>query len=151
MLYIFNVLHTFIFLFLKVLFNTTNCHWPRQSCLFFAKASSSLWHGFSSSHLQSFLDFAFLSFHLEDIFYFSHSQDGKASRLSCFLLAYLSHLLLIKLFERIILCRLLFYLESNFIFPATLVSALYGLLSIKFIIFLSPFRMGLANPGRALG
>ena len=28
-----------------------HCHWPRQSCLSHAKASSSLWHGFSSSHL----------------------------------------------------------------------------------------------------
>ena len=56
-------------------------HWPRQSCLSHAKASSSLWHGFSSSHLQSLLVFAFLSFHLEDIFHYSHTQDGKASRL----------------------------------------------------------------------
>ena len=30
-------------------------------------------HGFSSSHLQSFLVFTFLSFHLEDIFYYSHT------------------------------------------------------------------------------
>ena len=45
-----------------------------------------------------FLVFAFLSFHLEDILYYSHTQDGKASRLSCFLLAYLSHLLRIKAF-----------------------------------------------------
>ena len=37
-----------------------------------------------------------LSFHLEDIFHYSHPQDGKASRLSCFLPAYLSHLLRIK-------------------------------------------------------
>ena len=48
-------------------------HWPRQSCLSHAKAPSSLWHGFSSSHLQSFLVFAFLSFHLEDIFHYSHT------------------------------------------------------------------------------
>ena len=47
-------------------------------------------------HIQSFLDFTFLSFHLEDIFYYSHPQDGKASRLSCFLLTYLSQLLRIK-------------------------------------------------------
>ena len=73
-------------------------NWPRQSCLSHAKAPSLLWHGFSSSHLQSLLVFAFLSFHLEDIFYYSHSQDGKASRLSCFPLAYLSHLLHIKAF-----------------------------------------------------
>ena len=48
-------------------------HWSRQNCLSDAKASSSLWHGFSSSHLQSFLVFTFLSFHLEDIFYYSHT------------------------------------------------------------------------------
>ena len=75
-----------------------HCHSPRQSCLSHAKASSSMWHEFSSSHLQSLLDFAFLSFHLEDIFYYSHPQDGKASRLSCFLQVYLSHLLRIKAF-----------------------------------------------------
>ena len=73
-----------------------HCHWPRQSCLSYAKASSSLWHGFSSSHLQSLLVFTFLSFHLEDIFYYSHTQDGKNSRLSCFLPTYLSLLLCIK-------------------------------------------------------
>ena len=50
-----------------------HCHWPRQSCLSHAKAPSSLWHGFSSPHLQSLLVFTFLSFHLEDIFYYSHT------------------------------------------------------------------------------
>ena len=44
-----------------------------------AKASSSLWHGFSSLHFHFFMDFAFFSFHLEDIFYYSYPQDGKAS------------------------------------------------------------------------
>ena len=73
-----------------------HCHWPRQSCLSHAKASSSLWHGFASFHLQSFLVFSFLSFHLEDIFHYFHQQNGKASRLSCFLPAYHSHLLRIK-------------------------------------------------------
>ena len=68
-----------------------HCHCPTQSCLSHAKASSSLWHGFSSSQLQFLLVFTFLSFHLEDIFYYSHTQDGIASRLSCFLPAYLSH------------------------------------------------------------
>ena len=54
-------------------------------------------------------------------------------------------------FERIILSRLLFFLESNSILsPARPVSALHGILSIKFCYFLSPFRMGLTNPGRAL-
>ena len=52
----------------------------------------------ASSHLQCLLVFAFLYFHLEDIFYYSHSHDGKNSRLSCFLPAYLSHLLLLKAF-----------------------------------------------------
>ena len=57
-----------------------------------------------------------------------------------------------KLFERIILSRLFFFLESNSILsPARPVSALVGLHSIKPCIFLSPFRMGLTNPGRALG
>ena len=42
------------------------------------------------------LSWSSLSFHLEDIFHYSHTQDGKASRLSCFLPAYLSHLLRIK-------------------------------------------------------
>ena len=56
-----------------------------------------------------------------------------------------------KLFERIILSRLLFFLESNSILsPPRPVSALDGLHSIKFCFFLSPFRMGLTNPGRAL-
>ena len=73
-------------------------HWPTQSCLSYAKASSSLWHGFSSSHFQSLLVFTFLSFHPEDIFYYSHTQDGKASRLSCFLPTYLSHLLRFEAF-----------------------------------------------------
>ena len=74
-----------------------HCHKPRQSCL--CHASSSLWHGFSSSHFQSFLNFAFLSFHLEDIFYYYHPQDGKVSRLSSFLPAYFSHLLCNKAFS----------------------------------------------------
>ena len=38
-----------------------------------------------------------------------------------------------------------------FSLPARPVSVLNGLLLIKFCSFLSPFRMGLANPGRALG
>ena len=38
-----------------------------------------------------------------------------------------------------------------FSLPVRLVSALVDLHSIKFCTFLSPFRMGLTNPGRALG
>ena len=65
-----------------------------------------------------------------------------------------------KLFERIILSRLLFFLESNSILSPrqagfrpgrSTVDLLYTLHSIKFCSFLSPFRMGLTNPGRALG
>ena len=69
---------------------------PLGQILSYAKAPSSLWLGFSSPHLQSFLVFAFLSFHLEDIFYYFHTQDGNDPRLSCFLPAYLSYHLRIK-------------------------------------------------------
>ena len=56
-----------------------------------------------------------------------------------------------KLFERIILSRVLFFLESiSSSLPARPVSAQYGLHSIKFCNFLSPFRMGLTNPDRVL-
>ena len=47
-------------------------------------------------NIFNLLDFAFLSFYLEDTFYYSHLQDGKASRHSCFLPAYFFHLLRIK-------------------------------------------------------
>ena len=56
-----------------------------------------------------------------------------------------------NLFERIILSCLLFFLEFNsFSLLARSVSALDGLLLIKFRFFLSPFQMGLTNQGRAL-
>ena len=56
-----------------------------------------------------------------------------------------------KLFERIILSRLLFFLESNSIlFPRQAGFALDGQHLIKFCTFLSPFRMGLTNPGQVL-
>ena len=113
-------------------------HWPRQSCLSHAKAPSLLWHGFTSLHLQSFLVFAFLSFHLEDIFHYSHTQDGKASRLSCFLPAYLSLTSCVsKLFERIILSRLLFFLESNSILSPRQASFRSGRSTLDQILYLS--------------
>ena len=57
-----------------------------------------------------------------------------------------------KLFERIILSRVLFFLESNSILsPRQAGFRPGGLHSIKFCTFLSPFRMGLTNPGRVLG
>ena len=59
---------------------------------------------------------------------------------------------ILKLFEHVILFRLPFFQESNSILsPARAVSALDGLLLIKFFIFLRPTRMSLTNPGRALG
>ena len=114
-----------------------HCHWPRQSCLSHAKAPSSLWHGFSILHLQSLLVFAFLSFHLEDIFYYSHTQDGKTSRLSCFVPAYLSHSTVSKLFERIVLCCLLFFLESNSILSPRQAGFRPGRSTLDQILYLS--------------
>ena len=58
-----------------------------------------------------------------------------------------------KLFECIIISRLLFFMESTvipFSLPARPVSALDALLQIQFFTFFSPFRMGLTNPGQAL-
>ena len=52
-----------------------------------------------------------------------------------------------KLFERIILLRLLFILESNSILSLRQAGfPLKGLLLIKLCSFLSPFRMSLTNP-----
>ena len=57
-----------------------------------------------------------------------------------------------KLFKRIILWHLLFFLESNStISTRRPVPALDGVLSIKFFIFLSPFRMSLRNLSGAVG
>ena len=83
------------------------------------------------------MDIAFLFFHLEDIFYYSHPQDGKASRLSCFFPAYLCHLLPLKAFERIILSRLLFFLESNSILSPRQAGFHPGQCTLDQILFLS--------------
>ena len=57
----------------------------------------------------------------------------------------------LKLFERIILSRLLFFIESNFLLSPRQAGFRPGrFTTIKFCSFLSPFRMGLINPGRAL-
>ena len=59
-----------------------------------------------------------------------------------------------KLFERIILSRVgysSFWNLIPFFLPARPVSALDGLHLIKFCTFLNPFRMGLTDPGQALG
>ena len=57
-----------------------------------------------------------------------------------------------KLFERIILSRLRFFLKSNSILsPRQTGFRPGGSTPIKVCFFLSPFRMGLTNPGRAIG
>ena len=87
-------------------------------CLSHAKAPSSLWHGFSSSYLQSLLVFAFLSFHLEDIVYYSIHKMGKPLDCSASFRPISLTSCVSKLFEHMILSHLLFFLESNSIlFP----------------------------------
>ena len=93
--------------------------------------------GFLFPHLQSFLDFAFLSFHLEDIFYYSHLQDGKAYRLSCFLPAISVTSCVSTVFERIILFGLLFFLESNSIFSPRQTGFRPGRSTLDQILYLS--------------
>ena len=125
-----------------------------QSSLSHAKAPFSSWHGFSFKHFQCWLVVEFLSFHLEDIFYYSitihkmgKSLDSPASFRPISLNSCVS-----KIFERIILSRLFFFLEYNsMLSPARPVSALNGLLLIKSVISLSSLRMGLTNVGRVLG
>ena len=57
-----------------------------------------------------------------------------------------------KLFERIILSRLFFFLESNSILSPRRAGFRPGRFTLYQILYLSgPFRMGLTNPGRALG
>ena len=57
-----------------------------------------------------------------------------------------------KLFERIILSRLLFFLDSNSILSPRQAGFRPGPSTLHQILYLlSPFRMGLTNPGRALG
>ena len=128
-----------------------HCHWPKQSCLFHAKSSSSLWHGFSSSHLQSFLVFAFLPSG-RHLLLFPYTRWESLSTLllpsglslsppayqSCLNASFYS------VFSS-------FWNLIAFFLPARPVSALVGLHSIKFCTFLSPFWMGLTNPGRAVG
>ena len=112
------------------------CHGRRQSFLSHAKAPSSLWHGFSSSHFQSFLVFAFLSFHLEDIFYYFHQQDRRVYRLSCFLPASSLTSCVSKLFERIVL---------SFLRPLTRLCFLLLLLG-KLSVLVLPHLFGACLP-----
>ena len=78
-----------------------------------------------------------LSFILVNIFYYSHPLGKPLDSPTSFRPISLTSCVP-KLSERIILSRLLFILESNFI----LSSLQADLLLIKFFIFLSPFRMG---------
>ena len=90
------------------------CYRPRQSFLPHAEGPPLLWRRCSPLHLYSFL-FAFLSFHAEVMIYYSHSHDGKpVDSPACsdfFLTSSVS-----RLFERIFVSRLLFFLGSNYIF-----------------------------------
>ena len=57
-----------------------------------------------------------------------------------------------KLYERIILSRLLFFLESNSILSPRQAGFRPGRSTLNQILYLlHPFRMGLTNPGRVLG
>ena len=89
---------------------------------------------------------------LEVFIYYSQPQDEKTSRLISFFSAISLTSWVSKLFECIILSRLLLFLEFNFIFyPCQAVSALVDLLWVKFFIFLIHVRMGLTNPSWVLG
>ena len=78
-----------------------------------------------------------LSFHLEDIFYYSHPQDGKASRSpASFSLISLTSCVS-KLFERIILSRLVFFMESNFILSPRQAGFRSGRSTLDQILYLS--------------
>ena len=76
-------------------------------------------------------------FHLEDIFHYSHPQDGKASRLSCFLSAISLTSCISKLFERTIRSLLLFFLESNSIFSPRQAGFRPGQSTLDRILYLS--------------
>ena len=91
----------------------------------------------SRSGMNFLLHIFNLSCTLHFFFYYSHTQDGKASRLSCFLPAYLSRLLRIKALERIILSRLLFFLESNSILSPRQAGFRPGRSTLDQILYLS--------------
>ena len=104
----------------KILSAATNlfssgCNWPSQSRLFHAEAPSSLWHGFSSLHFQYFWSLHSFSFiwktpYTIPIHKMIKSFDSPASFRPISLASGVS-----KVFKSIILSRLLFFLESNFI------------------------------------
>ena len=129
-----------------------HCQWPRQSCLSHAKAPSSpgvdfFLHIFNLSWtLHSFPSIwktsSIIPIHKMEMTLGSPASFRPTSLTSCVL----------KLFERIILSRnASFWSLISFSLPARLVFALYGLLLIKFYIFLSPSRMGLTKVSQPLG
>ena len=76
----------------------------------------------------------------------------KVSRISCFLPAYLSHSCISKLFERIILSRLLFFLESNSIFSFRQAGFHPGRSTLDQILYLSQSTsVGFNKPSLDLG
>ena len=125
-----------------------HCHWSRQSCLSHAKAPSSLWHGISSSHFLSLTLHSFPSIWKTSSIIPIHKMgkplDSPASFRPISLTSCVS-----KLFEGIILFRLLFYLESNSILSPCQAGFHPGRSTLNQILYLS--QMGLTNPGRALG
>ena len=100
-------------------------------------------------HFQLFLMFTFHSFQLADILDYSHPITWESlstflflSGLSLSLLAY--HSCLTSSFYVVYSS---FWNLTPFFHPAKPASALDGLPSMNFCFFLSPFRMGLTNPG----
>ena len=97
--------------------------------------------------LQYFLDFAFLPFHLEDLFIISIHNMGKpldspASFRPISLTSCIS-----KLFDHIILSRLLFFLESNSILSPRQAGYRPGRSTLDQIVFLSQsISDGLTKP-----
>ena len=93
----------------------------------------------------------FISFHLEDIFYYSYKM-GKPFNPPAFFQPICLNSFVLKLFERIMLSRLFFFRESNSIpSPRRAGFRLVGLFSIQFCSFLSSFRMSLTSTARAHG
>ena len=79
-----------------------------------------------------------MQFNAIQVFLSFPSTDGKASRLSCFLPAYLSLISCVsKLFERIILSCLLFFLESNSILSQRQTGLRHGRSTLDQILYFS--------------
>ena len=117
----------------------------QTKCLSHAKAPSSLWRGFSSSIFPG-LCISFLP--SGRLLYYFHQQNEKASRLPPLWPISLTSCVL-KLFERITLSRLLFFLESYSILSPGQAGFRPGRSTSDQIQYLS--QMGLSNQDWALG